>query len=417
MNFLPMPSSPTRSRALDLRLATVALGCMLATQANAHGDMVSAVPDEPGARIGLSAALTHIDASQLLPSARLTGYLMQGDPGVDRRGAALEHAVVDVGWRLNNTWGASLALGQHGSDQAHVEAALLQGRWQTAHDDWQLSAGRQKPELGSVMTPAGHMDRFALVPLAKQMAVNGDWIDDGVQVGWRRDGPEQRWSLDAGLWNGQVFPGASSGSVVPAMHAGWRAGDWTVDGFVARFEAQGRGAQINSSTGAHSHTAPACDALLKQMVCFDGTSSLAGLSARWDSHQWPLTVSAAGWLRRDAGTLYSANGSGQYSGNNTGSWVDAVWRFHPKAEWGVRTERLVAEHRLSGPGATLLATEAGFNAYLPARRTALMLGYSPTDTVDLRLETGLESVAGMEARFVVLRLVARLDFLFARGKP
>ena len=415
-----MPNSLTRSKALDrpaVWLALAALGLSLANPAHAHGDMASALPDEPGLRMGLSAAVSYIDASQLLPSARLAGYLMQGDPGLDRRGAALEHVVVDVGWRLNKTLGANLAVGQHDSDPAHIEAAWLQGRWQFSRDDWLLTVGRQKPELGAVMTPAGHLDRFALVPLAKHMAVDGDWIDDGVQLGWRREGPEQRWSMDAGLWNGQVFPGARSGAVVPALHAGWQGGDWAVDGFVARFDVRGRGAQINSSTGAHSHTAPVCDALLKQIVCFDGRSNLAGLSARWDSHQWPVSVSAAGWMRRDSGALYSANGSGQYSGNNTGGWVDAVWRFHPKAEWGVRTERLVAEHRLSGAGATLLATEAGFSAYQPARRTAWMLGYSPTNTVDLRLEAGRESVAGIDARFVVLRLVARLDFLFAGGKP
>jgi hypothetical protein len=37
-----------------------------------------------------------------------------------------------------------------------------------------------------VVAPAGHLDRFALVPLAKQASFGHDWIDDGVQLGWRR---------------------------------------------------------------------------------------------------------------------------------------------------------------------------------------------------------------------------------------
>ena len=240
MNSLPIPNCPTPSPRLEprfscgKRLAAAALGLLLASQASAHGDMASALPDEEGARIGLAAAVTHINASELLPSARLAGYLLQGDPGVDRRGWALEHAVADAGWRFNETWGASLAVGQHGTDQAHVEAAWLQRRWHSGQNDWQLTAGRQRPELGPVMTSAGHLDRFALVPLAKRMAVNDDWIDDGVQLGWRRTGTDIQWSADAGLWKGQVFPGSAAASAAPALHLGASRGDWSLDGFVAR---------------------------------------------------------------------------------------------------------------------------------------------------------------------------------------
>jgi len=376
--------------------------------------MASALPDEEGARIGLAAAVTHINASELLPSARLAGYLLQGDPGVDRRGFGLEHAVMDGGWRFNETWGASLAIGKHGTDQAHVEAAWLQARRRTAAGDWHLTAGRQRPELGPVVITAGHMDRFAMVPLAKRMAVNDDWIDDGAQLGWRSTGTDDvRWSVDAGMWKGQVFPGSAAASAAPALHLGVSRGDWRLDGFVARLNPQRRGAQVNSLNGAHSHSAPQCDAALRQVMCLDGTSDVAGASVRWDSHQWPVSVSAAGLMRRDSGALYSANGSAQYQGNNRGGWVDAVWRFHSKAELGVRTERLVASHSLIGPGASLLVSEAGFSAYQPASRTALMLGYSPTDKLDLRLEAGRETVAGVAARFVVLRLVARLDHFFS----
>lgn len=416
MNSSPIPNTPTPSPRPDRRrgqLAAAALGLLLVSQASAHGDMASALPDDAGTRIGLAAAVTRINASELLPSARLAGYLLQGDPGVDRRGWGLEHAVADVGWRFNDAWGASLAVGKHGNDQAHVEAAWLQARWHSGRHDWQLTGGRQRPELGPVMTSAGHLDRFALVPLAKRMAVNDDWIDDGLQLGWRREGAGAQWSANAGLWKGQVFPGSASGSVAPALHAGVRRGDWQLDGFAARLEPQGRGAQIGGSNGAHAHSAPVCDAALKQVVCFDGTADLAGTSLRWDSPRWPVSVSAAGWLRRDSGALYSANGAVSYLGNNRGGWVDAVWRFHPNAELGVRTERLAARHSLTGPGASLLVTEAGFTGYQPASRTSLMMGYSPTDKLELRLETGRETVAGVAARFVALRLVARLDHLFS----
>ena len=427
MTFSPIPNCPAPSPRPEprflggKRLAAAALGLLLASPASAHGDMASAVPDEPGGRVGLAAAVSQINASQLPPSARLAGYLLQGDPGVDRRGLGLEHAVIDGGWRFNETWGASLAIGKHDSDKAHVEAAWLQARRRSADGDWRLSAGRQRPELGPVVTAAGHLDRFAMVPLAKRMALNDDWIDDGAQLGWRSAGADGdgdvQWSADAGVWKGQVFPGSASASAAPSLHLGVSRGDWRLDGFAARLNPQGRGAQVTGVNGAHSHSAPLCDAALRQVICLDGASDVAGASVRWDSRPWPVSVSAAGLVRRDSGALYSANGSAQYRGDHRGGWVDAVWRFHPRVEAGVRAERIQASHRLSGPGATLLSAEAGFNAYGPVRRSSLMLGYRLNDSVDLRLETGRETALGVAARFTLIRLLVRTDFLFPMPGP
>jgi hypothetical protein len=114
------------------------------------------------------------------------------------------------------------------------------------------------------------------VPLAKRVAVNDDWIDDCLQLGWQNEGLEVQWSADAGLWKGQVFPGASKGAVVPALHLGAALDDWRVDGFVAHFEPKGRGALIASTAGAHTHATPECrrcvatHRLLRRPVRFDG---------------------------------------------------------------------------------------------------------------------------------------------------
>ena len=199
MNSSPTPNFQTRSRHLErvtCRLATLAAVWLVAGLAQAHGDAVDVLPDTQGVRLGVATALVHVDADQTLPSARLAGYLLQGDPGVDRREDRMEHAVLDAAWRLNDHFGAGLGVGKHGSDAAHVEAAWLQGRWQSATDDWQLTLGRQNPALGPVMTDAGHLDRFALMPLAKQLALNGDWMDDGIQLGWQRATPSLQWSAD-----------------------------------------------------------------------------------------------------------------------------------------------------------------------------------------------------------------------------
>jgi hypothetical protein len=80
-------------------------------------------------------------------------------------------------------------------------------------------------------------------------------------------------------------------------------------------------------------------------------------------------------------------------------------------EVGARIENLMAAHNVNGAGASLLATEAGLSAYHPASRTALMLGYSPSQQWELRLESGQEDVAGVPATYVALRVIPRLEYL------
>jgi len=259
------------------------------------------------------------------------------------------------------------------------------------------------------MSAAGHLDRFALMPLAKQTALNGDWIDDGVQLSWTRSTEILDWSVDAGLWQGQVFPGAKSGAAVPAVHAGVQGGEWEADLFAARFEPAGRGAQVTSNNGGHSHAAPACNAQLTNVVCFDGTSHVLGTSLRWSGSTLPWVVSAAYWLREDRGTLYSANGLGSYTGLNRGAWIDALWSVTSTLEAGLRLEQINASHGLLGPGASMVATEAGFGAYATVQRSSLMLGYSPTKWLSIRAEAGQEIQGAMQADFLLLRAVLVLS--------
>ncbi len=394
-----------------LRAAWLAMGVMVGSAAWAHGDTAHALPQEPGVRVGLEAAWAHLNTqgNAALPSTRLGGYLIQGDSGMDRRGGNLEHALVDVGWRLDSTWGAYAALGKHGSDQPHLESAWLQGNWAVSGSEWQVQAGRQSPHLGPVMTPAGHLDRFALMPLAKQAAFNGDWIEDGVQVGWRRSGELVDWNANAGLWQGKVFPGAQNGDVVPAIHLGVARGEWEVDVFVAHFEPKGRGAQTVSSNGGHSHSAPACNAQLLNVVCYDGSSQVMGASARWSGTSLPLEVGAAYWVREEAGSIYSANGLASYAGRNHGTWADVIWTISPVLEAGLRLEQLSASHDLRGPGATLVASEAGFGSYDSVQRSSLMLGYRPMSWLNVRLEAGQETQGSARADFVLLRAVVSLS--------
>jgi hypothetical protein len=399
---------------------------LVATGAHAHGEADDVLPADPGVRLSAAVAVSSLHASDVLPSARLRGFLLRGDSGVERRGATLEHATLGADWRIDNIWGASLSVGKHGTDPEHVEAAWLQ--WRHDVDSpvadraswWLLTAGRQNPALGAVMGQAGHLDRFALMPLAKQMAVQEDWIDDGVQLGWRMDAPAGRFSVDAGLWRGRVFPGGSGGPLVPSIHLGWGQGPWQLDGWAARLKPEGRGSTTSSNAG-HTHTLPVCDGALKDVACFSGRSTLAGASAVWSGARsalsLPVTLTAAGWLRDESGQLESANSLASYSAQNRGIWLEAMWAFRPQWEAGVRLERAWTAQSLSGAGTTLLAAETGLSAYQPATRQMAVLSWSPRPQVTVSMEAGRERAAapsgsGTSAVSVaLLRVVAHTDWL------
>jgi hypothetical protein len=453
MNSSPTPSLPIRLRRADTVPRHAALACQgpafrvvpvhllrksllslalasLGGAAQAHGEADDVLPADPGVRLSAAAALTWLDANKELPSQRLRGFLLQGDAGTDRQGLNLEHATLGAAWRVNDTLGAELTVGKHGSDRAHVESAWVQVRHDADGADhwWLLTAGRQRPALGGTLGQGGHFDRFALMPVAKQVATHGDWMDDGLQLGWRQDDGQRRLTADVGLWRGRVFPAGASGPVVPTVHLGWGQGPWQVDGFAAWLKPERRGSSVSANAG-HSHTAPECNAALKDVACFTGRSTLAGASVVWAGAQapvaWPVTLTASGWLRDERGRLESANGLGQYRAQNRGVWLQALWDVMPKWQTGIRLERAWATQRLTGPGATLLASETGLSAYQPASRQTVVLAWQFHPSVTLSAELGREraatppsTAAGVAAgvrststNFAALRLVAWTDWL------
>lgn len=415
MNFLPIPAMPIRGHARKVAVAALLAGCPLWAVAHGSAELAEAAPQEQhGLRVGAAVAVAYLHADAVLPSARMDGFLLQGDEGSDRRHWGLEHGVLDAAWRWSPQWMAYAAIGKHGSDRAHTEAFWVQMRQPQGETTWLLTAGRQRPAMGVVLESAGHFDRFALMPLAKQATLGGDWMDDGVQLGWR--GALAQWpaTVDVGLWKGAVFPGAAQGSVVPALHIGtvvpMAQGQLALDGFAAHWEPEGRGSRTSNVGGGHSHASPLCnDSTVGKVACFAGRTDLTAASARWRGHDVPWVVTAAGWWRRDQGGLASANGNAAYRGTSYGGWLDARWQWRPRWEWGVRTEHVQASHHLQGPGAALLATETRLNRYHRAHRTATTLGYQVPQGVELQLELGQEAVAGQRQSYAVLRGIWRLE--------
>lgn len=402
----PSPSLLGRTAAA---VAAAAAFC-LPDPVPAHEAGSAGIPGDPGLQVDAAAAVGYLHASRPVPAPRLTGMLGLGDTPADQRGWTLEHATLGAGWRLAPQLGAAIALGKHGGERAHVEAAWVEAR-PSAESTYALGAGRNRMPLGPVIEQAGHLDRYGQMPLAKRAAFNGDWIEDGVNWAWRPHAEGAfAWlqAVDAGLWRARRFPGSEDAAWAPTVHgrAGWQAwGDWEADAFYSRLKPQARGAYVQRANSGHIHTAPQCSASLRDISCFDGTVDLLGASARWATPLRGLSLTAAGVLRRERGSLYSQNGDTRYSGRTRGGWLEALWQPAERWEAGVRQEWLRSDNRVAGPGAALVAADANLLPNDPARRFTAMLGWRPQPGWLLALEAGRERIAGQGQNLVGLRVV------------
>lgn len=385
----------------------LALGTWCCATADAHEAGGGGIPDTPGLRIDATAAVAAYHADTPIPAPRLGGVLGLGDTPSDQRGTQLEHATLGMGVRLLPQVGANVAVGWHGSEPGHVEAAWLQAR-PSADAPFAIGAGRNRVPIGTVLRNAGHLDRYGQMPLAKRATFNGDWIEDGVNATWRPhlDGPLD-WleAVDVGLWKAQRFPGSAGSDWAPVVHLRSAWSDWAVDAFYSRLRPQGRGAYVQSTTSGHVHTAPTCDASLRGIACFDGTVDLLGGSATWATPLPGVQLSGAALWRRERGALYSQNGDTRYDGKTLGGWMEALWQPSARWDFGMRQEWLQSTHDVNGPGAYAVATDANLLPNAPARRFTAMAGWRPAPGWLVALEAGHERIADRGNTIVGLRLV------------
>lgn len=372
------------------------------------------IPAEDGVALGLAIAGGWTRSDEAVPARRLTGVTGLGDTPTDLRGWRMEHATAGLGLRWSSRLTAVLAMGWHGGDPAHVEAAWVQAEFEdplsplAGERGLFIGAGRNRLPLGPVITSAGHLDRFGQMPLAKRSSFNGDWIDDGLNLRWQphlEGGWARLETVEIGAWRARRFPGAVDAPVAPVVHLRARFGDLALDGFASRLRPDGRGAHVQREGSGHLHTAPRCDQSLRDITCFSGRVDLVGASLQWSS-PWPgLAVQGALLHRRERGDLSSANGSTRYRGQSTGGWIDLLWAISPRWETGLRQEWLGGRASLAGIGATRVAGDANLLPDDRSRRTTVMAAFHPHRDWRISAEVGRESVAGIGSTVVGLRLI------------
>lgn len=377
-------------------------GALLLSQAGAqaHEREAGEVLEAPGWSVRAAAALSAIAAREAWPVARRSGVLGSGMTLDEQRGLRLEHAAVGAALRLDptdTTWlQARVDIGRHGDGTTHVETARL---------DWQrelasgarigLRAGRMTVPLGSVIDAAGHLDRFAQMPLVRQAVSDGSWIDDGLVLHWQGDahGLEAETVLErieVGGWRAQALPGSAESGIAPGLQLRLRRGDWRLEAGALHLQPRNRGAYAASTRSGHTHAAPDCSRSLSGVTCFDGRSTVVSASLRWQPEASRLGLTLATLAQRERGQLASASGTADYRGRVTGGWIEADWRVRPDWTLALRAERLAAEHRLVGPGATGVAADAALTPNRPSWRLAVSAGWAPAPGWQLLAETGTE---------------------------
>jgi hypothetical protein len=398
------------------RLIAAGALAWLATSLCAH-ETDQTLPVDGGFRVGLAVALTLTQAEEAWPMPRLPGVLTSGQTPKDRRDLALEHGTLAVGIQSapNGAWkhGAALVLGWHDDDPYHVEEAWGQISYDMADEQtWRLRAGRQKVAMGAEIDAGGHFDRLAALPLAKRAVLDGDWIEDGLSLRWQADDHaiSDRWwpRLEAGslgLSRGHAFPGGQKGQGLPSAHVVLALGPGRISGFAASLRVKQRGGLSQNAQAAHTHAQPDCSGTLTGVFCFDGRSDVLGGSVSWPLPWAAWKVQSAGLVRRDRGSLYSANGEVAYKGTSGGTWSDLIWQPSPRLELIARGESVRGVNTLQGAGSALVARDAGLTGNTRLSRFAGAAAYRINAQVRLSLEAGAERQGELSNHFGALRLV------------
>ncbi|MBK6854165.1 MAG: hypothetical protein IPG93_21910 [Burkholderiales bacterium] len=399
----------TPSKGVVRTLALAAALAAAATPALAHemGDAV--VPDSAGWRLGAAAAVSAVAANQTWPTTRWPGQPGSGQTPSERRGGSLEHATVDLGasFGASASHSAYLALGQHGSDPAHTEAAWWRSRFDLGQHRLSAQLGRDRLPLGEPLRSAGHFDRYAQVPLIKRIVLNDDLMPDGLNLQWQRPEGAALQAVDAGVWRVRTYPGGVAGPLAPVLHLRGAVGDVSGDVFVAQLEPAGRATVAASSSAGHTHSQPDCRVSLVGVACFDGRTRLGGASLRWEHAPTHAQLSLAVLAQFDQGELYSSRGAAAYSARIQGGWVDLAVPVTPTWTWGARLERSVASHELTGINASLVAEDAGLLTNQAVARASSMLAWQVLPSLTLSAEIGTERAgsATPTSRWAGLRLL------------
>jgi hypothetical protein len=323
----------------------------------------------------------------------LPGFMLGGEAGRGEKGFSLGHNELVLSANIDDRYYGKMTtvLADHdGTTEVELEEAYIEtlglGGGAT------VKAGRFFSGIGYLNGQHPHSWDFADAPLIYRGLFGDALRDDGMQLSWVA--PSSLYlKLGAELTRGAQFPAAGAandgagasaaflklGGDVGASHS-WQIG-------LSHWQAE----VVGRTSGGHAHVDG--DAV----PSYSGDSAISGIDAVW---KWApngnagvrnLKLQAEYFVHDEGGTVVIDDGddsttpeSSRYDGQQSGWYAQAIYQFMPRWRVGLRYDQLGSDN--SGSDAVVLA-EAGLDDEgQHPRRTTLMLDYAYSEYSRLRLQ-------------------------------
>jgi len=322
----------------------------------------------------------------------LPGFSLGNEAGLREKGLSIGHSELTLSANIDDQFFGkmTLAFDEHdGETETELEEAFIQTLG-LGHG-FTLKAGRFFSEIGYLNQQHGHAWDFADAPLIYRGLFGDQLVDDGVQMTWLAP-TDTFLQLGAELLGGSRFPAGGTTSGIGAwtsfadiggdigIEHSWQLGlsHWRSDNIKDR------------KSGGHAHGAGEAET-----PSFSGDSKISALDLvyKWAPNGNPNNRSFKfqfEYFDRDEDGNVDMLNSGpplettSYDGDQKGWYAQAVYKFKPQWQVGLRYDWLDSDNR--GLDGDVLA-EAGLdNEGLNPKRYSATLEWLPSEFSRLRLQ-------------------------------
>ena len=326
---------------------------------------------------------TYANLSQDPNRYRIQGFIPGGEVGPGKRGLNLGESELTLAANIDPRFAGKLTFSLTPDDTVRVEEAFFQT--QDLSNGLNLKAGRFLSSVGYLNSQHAHTWDFVDAPLAYQAFFGGQYKPDGAQVRWLA--PSETFielGLEAG--RGSSFPGNERnrngiGSTALFAHVGDDIGE----------SASYRAGLSYLRTSAAQRTYGDFDSAGNAVTnAFTGNSSTVIVDGiyKWAPNGNPVRTNfklqGEYFRRTDRGSLGDDvnSASAAYRAAQSGWYLQGVYQFTAGWRAGLRYDRLNSGTPDIGNGGGNFSQLAAYNA----RRTSVMLDYSPSEFSRFRLQ-------------------------------
>jgi hypothetical protein len=303
---------------------------------------------------------------------RLPGFLLAEEAGLPSEGLSLDETELAISANIDDKFYGSMTASVEQTN-GETSGALEEAFFETLAlpNGFKIKAGRFLSDIGYLNPIHAHAWDFADAPLAYVAMLDGGYSDNGVQARWVAP-TTLFFEAGAELFSGDTFPAAngadSSGTGAWTMfaHVGgdvgstssWRAGLSYQDA-----DANGRVSSLGFDPDAGA-------------TVFTGSSELtiADFVWKWAKNGNPRDryyVVQAEYLHRNEDGAIEVTlpvvFTSDYSGTQSGFYVQGVYQFRPRWRVGLRYDRLDASNTVDS-----FVLTPPLNDHTPSRESAMV---------------------------------------------